>query len=310
MLSSTEIKSLVRGAGAVAAGIAAAGPVDEAVAELYRYFIARGRHGEMGYLDRYHDVRDDATLLLDGARSIVAAAFSYYNHPPREPLRWARYALGEDYHDVVRRRLSAVADEITARTGAACRVCVDTAPLRERYWATKAGVGFIGLNNLLIVPGAGSWCVLGFILTTLPLDPDTPDTRGCDGCGRCIAACPGHALDGQGGMDARRCMSYLTIEYRGDEIPPLGTRIYGCDICQEVCPHNAGVAVTDIAEFAPRPAITGLSREDILSMRQQDFSMIFRGSPIKRTKLAGLVRNALRTGPGTGEGGDLADGQP
>lgn len=306
---SADVKSLVLAAGAVAAGVAEAGPVDDMAAETYARWIARGCHGEMGYLDRYHEVRNDPRLLLDGAVSIVAAAFSYNTVMPEGPLRWARYAVGTDYHDEVRRRLTEVAAEITAQTGAQCRVCVDTAPLRERYWASRAGIGFIGLNNLLIVPGAGSWCVLGFILTTLPLAPDSPCTQGCGECRRCVTACPGHALDGCGGMDARRCRSYLTIEYRGDDIPGLGERVYGCDICQEVCPHNRGAAQTRIEGFAPRPEIVTLGREDILSMRQEDFSRIFKGSPIKRAKLAGLVRNALRTGRDPGERGNLGDGQ-
>lgn len=311
-MTSAEIKEMVLAAGASATGIAEAGPVDAGAASLHESWTASGVHGEMGYLEKYRDVRSDPRLLLEGARSVVAAAFSYYRPQAygRGGLRWARYALGDDYHDVVRSRLAAVAEEITRRSGAQCRVCVDTAPLRERYWAERAGLGFTGRNGLLIVPGAGSWCVLGFIITTLALSPDMPcGDSGCGGCDRCVRACPGHALDGEGGMDATRCRSYLTIEYRGDALPELGRRVYGCDICQEVCPLNHGAEASAIDEFAPRPGLLDLSRDEILTMEQSDFSSFFKGSAIKRTKLAGLRRNALRTRGDSEQGGNLADGE-
>ncbi len=209
-----DIRRLVIEAGAVRAGVVTLGPVDSYAEELYRNWLAEGRHGEMGYLEKYAEVRHDPRLLLEGARSMIVAAFNYYGGEPEvsQPLKWARYAVGRDYHEEVRERLGRVAEAITAATGAQCRVTVDTAPLRERYWAVKAGVGFLGINNQLIVPEAGSWCVLGEIITTLELEADEPDTRNCLGCMRCVKACPGHALDGHGGMDARRCMSYLSIE--------------------------------------------------------------------------------------------------
>lgn len=332
-----DVRRMVAEAGAVRAGVVTLGPVDDCAERLYRDWVAEGRHGDMGYLEKYAEVRHDPRLLLDGARSMIVAAFSYYwgegsNRSDRpaghsctdgdarangneeetgsrisgenvKPLRWARYALGRDYHEEVRERLSHVAEAITAATGAQCRVTVDTAPLRERYWAVKAGVGFIGINNQLIVPGAGSWCVLGEIITTLELEPDEPNQDSCMGCMRCVRACPGHALDGCGGMDARRCMSYLSIEKRyseteGETAPDFGDRIYGCDICQEVCPHNAGACLSDIENFRPRQSILSLTRGDILAMEQSDFSRIFTHSAIKRAKLAGLQRNARASGEG------------
>lgn len=314
---------------AVRVGVATLGPVDDEAEAIYRQWIARGKHGEMNYLANHPDVRHDPRLLLSGARSIIVAAFSY-NHPLHRsgPLKWAGYATGRDYHETVRRILTEAADRLTTDTGAQCRVTVDTAPLRERYWAIRAGVGFIGVNNQLIVPGHGSRCVLGEIITTLPLTPDRPNTDTCLHCMKCVKACPGQALDGLGGMDARRCLSYLTIEKR---IPPstvssgaptspgpdtstvtptspghdtstvtmpdgsparLGGCVYGCDVCQDVCPHNQGVPPTAIGDFAPRPEILALTRDDILAMTQPDFSRIFSHSAIKRTKLSGLQRNA------------------
>lgn len=323
------VKRLVAEAGAVKAGVVTLGPVDDGAERLYLDWIADGKHGDMSYLEKYADVRHDPRRLLDGAKSMIVAAFSYYwgegsnrsintEMPVRSdsqwggyesgkgaeidtPLVWARYALGRDYHEEVRERLGKVAEAITSATGAQCRVTVDTAPLRERYWAVKAGVGFIGINNQLIVPGAGSWCVLGEIITTLELEPDEPCRDSCLGCMRCVRACPGHALDGRRGMDARRCMSYLSIEKRyseadADTTPYFGNRIYGCDICQEVCPHNAGARMSEIEGFRPRQSILSLTRGDILCMEQGDFSRIFSHSAIKRAKLAGLQRNARSQG--------------
>ncbi|MCM1050874.1 MAG: tRNA epoxyqueuosine(34) reductase QueG [Paenibacillus sp.] len=299
-MKSADIKKLVLDAGAVATGIAKARQVTPEAEELYQTWIADGRHGGMEYMERYADVRRDPRMLLDGAESVIVAAFNYYtpkNHGDSmdgssAPLKWARYALGRDYHEEIRDRLSAVAGEITALTGAQCRVTVDTAPLRERYWAVEAGIGFIGVNNQLIIPGTGSWVLLGEIITTLPLEADEPCRLSCDGCMKCVKACPGRALDGHGGMDAGRCMSYLTIEYRGEGPIGCGDRIYGCDICQEVCPHNSCARPSEIPAFAPRESILSLTRDDILTMEQGEFSRIFTHSAIKRTKLAGLQRNA------------------
>lgn len=295
-MDSAEIKRLVTGAGACACGIASVSPVSPDEEKLCTGWIASGKHGAMEYLARYQDVRRDPALLLPGARSIIVAAFNYY-HRDNGSLHWARYALGRDYHEEVRERLS----EVAAMLPGEHRVTVDTAPLRERYWAVRAGVGFTGLNGLLIVPGTGSWVVLGEILTTLELEPDSPlAVSGCGNCGRCLSACPGKALDGRGGMDARKCRSYLSIEYRGEDIPHLGGRVYGCDICQEVCPHNRGARESDI--FTPRGEVISLSLEDVRGMRQEEFSRLFSHSAIKRTKLSGLLRNALRCGTESRDG--------
>lgn len=289
-MDAAEIRRRVLEAGASACGIARVEPLTEAEYHLHESWVASGKHGEMSYLENYAPLRHDPATLLDGAKSIIVAAFNYY-HRDNGPLRWARYALGRDYHEEVRERLSAVASRMEGES----RVTVDTAPLRERLWAVKAGVGFTGLNGLLIVPGTGSWVVLGEILTTLDLEPDRPlDSAGCGECGLCVSSCPGGALDGCGGMDARRCRSYLSIEYRGDDIPSLGGRVYGCDICQEVCPHNRNIRESEI--FVPRPEVTALTRERILEMSQEQFSRIFSHSAIKRTKSSGLRRNALRLG--------------
>lgn len=309
-MENVELGRLLEGAGADAWGVAPCGEVGEEDARLYEEWVASGKHGEMKYLESWPEIRRRPELLLEGARSIVCAAFSYYNPENKGVggLKWARYALGADYHDEIRHRLSEVAEAITEETGAECRVCVDTAPLRERLWAERAGVGYIGKNGLLIVPGVGSWCVLGFILTGHEFSPTPAEPRSCLGCDRCVRACPGQALDGLGGMDARRCRSYLTIEYRGAEMPRLtGGRVYGCDICQEVCPHNRYAPETRIEAFRPRPDVLGLTLGKIAEMTQEEFSTLFRGSAVKRTKLAGLRRNASAAEPGKGNDGDDAE---
>lgn len=304
VMDASELRRRLKDAGVFKSGIARVEAVDADTVTGYDRWLSEGMNGEMAYLEKYHDIRSNPALLLPGARSVVSCAFNYWWGPVDSPLRWASYALGDDYHDVVRGRLQSVADAITAETGAECRVCVDTAPILERYWAVRSGVGFIGLNQQLIIPGAGTHFFLGEIITTLDLAPDAPCTLTCGECRRCLRACPGGALrenDKAPGnpasevtLDSRRCLSYLTIEYRGEF--PEGTRpgkhIYGCDVCQEVCPHNSKAPLSDIEEFRPRAAILRLDTDAILEMRQEDFSAIFRKSAIKRTKLTGLRRNA------------------
>ena len=304
VMDASELRRRLKDAGVFKSGIARVEAVDADTVTGYDRWLSEGMNGEMAYLEKYHDIRSNPALLLPGARSVVSCAFNYWWGPVDSPLRWASYALGDDYHDVVRGRLQSVADAITAETGAECRVCVDTAPILERYWAVRSGVGFIGLNQQLIIPGAGTHFFLGEIITTLDLAPDAPCTLTCGECRRCLRACPGGALrenDKAPGnpasevtLDSRRCLSYLTIEYRGEF--PEGTRpgkhIYGCDVCQEVCPHNSKAPLSDIEEFRPRPTILRLDTDAILAMRQEDFSSIFRKSAIKRTKLTGLRRNA------------------
>lgn len=336
------IKKRLEAAGVFKSGIAEVQSVDDATTEAYRKWLAEGKHGEMGYLENYPDIRSNPALLLPGAKSIISCAFNYYHGPVKSPLQWASYSLGDDYHDVVRKRLQSVAAWISEEYGAECRVCVDTAPIHERYWAVRSGIGFIGRNQQLILPEAGTHFFLGEIITTLELTPHPPCTESCLGCNRCLRACPGKALSHKAvcptlppttgqifdtamqptelaenseldakhrmsyeldttrglshELDARRCLSYLTIEYRGD-FPAgtgLGRHIYGCDVCQEVCPHNANAPLSEIEEFRPRQAILCLDTEAILAMKQEEFSTLFRRSAIKRTKLTGLHRNALQ----------------
>lgn len=292
---SDAIRSLLTQQGACRVAVASVHPVEDWAQHLYSRWLERGMHASMHYLENYPDLRADPSLLLPGAQSIICCAFAFSPAPSGMGARIAAYALGTDYHIVVRERLEIVAQYLRDEYGASARVCVDTAPLRERYWAMRSGLGFIGLNNHLIVPGVGSYLFLGEILTSLHLPPDSPLATDCGKCGRCVRACPTGALQPDGSVDARRCLSYLTIEHRGD-FPP-GTNLhgclYGCDTCAAVCPHNAHASEQSVIEpLLPRPHLLTLTPEECRHMTQSQFSAIFSRSAIKRTKLAGLLRNA------------------
>ncbi len=289
---------LTRERGIASYGVARAMPVEDAEVQRYRRWIAAGHHGAMDYLGRYDEVRSDPRLLLDGARSLVVCAFPYLPSTLRNPSlpHIAAYAYGADYHDVVRARLRDAARDIASKYGGEWRVCVDTAPLRERYWAVKAGVGFIGRNQQLIVPGVGSYVFIGTLVTTLEIGSSNPCTLSCGDCGACRRVCPGQALTADGGMDARRCLSYLTIEYRGEL--PAGTRLhntlYGCDRCQQVCPHNREALTALLPDFEGAEALLGLTVADVMAMDADGFRAVFGRSAVRRAKLEGLQRTARR----------------
>lgn len=281
------------------AGVAPAATVPSSVSRRYREWIATGLNASMHYLDRYHDQRDDPRLLLPGARSVISCAIGYY-HPERQPdgvPTIASYAHGDDYHDVVRSLLDMLADGIRETWGGETRVCVDTAPVHERYWAVRSGIAFRGANGLVIVPGLGTYCFLGEIITTVAFTPTHPSPGGieCGRCLRCVKSCPTDAIGPDGTIDATRCLSCLTIEHRGDfpEHFSTGGRLYGCDTCQQVCPHNRGLAPTPHSQFHLRTAYNTLTATRIVSMTHEEYVEIFRKSAIKRAKLDGLRRNAL-----------------
>lgn len=267
-------------------------PVDARAVEYHQRWLAEGHHAGMAYMANHADLRTDPRTLLPDARSIICVAVPYYTDSPVS-LPISLYARGRDYHEVVRRLLEPLAEALPGQS----RICVDTAPLRERYWAMRAGLGFIGRNNQLIVSGAGSYFFLGFVLTTEELPPtaSTAPARagGCGECRRCVDACPGGCISADGrAIDARTCLSYLTIEHRGPL--PEGMRLptlYGCDVCQRVCPHNAGVRPTHVADFYPSAELAGLTEADVAALTPERFSALFRHSAIKRTKLSGLLRN-------------------
>ena len=281
-----------------ACGFARVEAVDADMRDSYRQWLASGKQAQMGYLDNYVELRDNPALLYPGARTMICVALNYY--PVRfqsgESPRFAYYAYGRDYHDVMRDKLRQLAVFVSSYSGDTGRVCCDTAPVRERYWAVRAGLGFIGKNAQLIIPGKGSFFFLGEIVTTLEADQyDTPQKNRCGSCSRCLDACPTGALEGPRHLNARKCLSYLTIENRG-EIPTeqasrLGNRLYGCDTCQEVCPWNRFARPTQIEAFRPKPALLSLRKEDLKVFSREDYNRIFAKSAVKRAKYEGLIRN-------------------
>ena len=273
----------------------------------YQQWIENGYAGKMGYLEKHLPLKRDVRQLLSEAKSVISLAMNYYTlDPPKslaeDPARGqiSRYAWGDDYHDIIRQRLSELVDFIkqTAETELQVRVCVDTAPIIEREYAQKAGIGWIGKNTNLIHWRSGSWYFLAEILVSIALEPETLPIRGsCGTCTRCIEACPTDAFVEPNLLDSRRCISYLTIELK-EHIPKglrtkMGNLIYGCDICQEVCPWNSKAVPTDDPGFQPRAENLAPTLLSLIGMTQQEFSRRFKGSPIKRAKRRGFLRNVL-----------------
>ena len=262
----------------------------------YRAFLDGGLHGEMGFLERDAEARRGLESILPFAKAVLCAAREV---PPGGPGNVARYARGEDYHDVVRRELKAVVASLRryAPAGAHFRVCVDTAPVLEREWAVRAGLGFVGKNGMLIVPGVGSHVVLGEVLTDLALAPTAAAVDGtwekCGGCSACIDSCPTFAILGPRVVDARRCLSYLTIEKRSpftaEEESWLEGRLFGCDDCQDVCPYNSGSRWTEAAAGLS-PSLDPL---ELASLDDEGFEARFARSAVRRATPDGLRRNAL-----------------
>ncbi|NIW35192.1 MAG: tRNA epoxyqueuosine(34) reductase QueG [Gemmatimonadetes bacterium] len=274
-------------------------------ADYYLDWLERGYHGTMSYLERPDAVerRVDPQQALPSARSIVVVALNYNNEgdgPVDDPSRpvIARYARGTDYHAVFEEKLAELADAVRmlARPSAATRVYVDYGPVLERDHAQRAGLGWIGKNTVLIHPELGSYLFLGELLTDLELEPDAaflPDH--CGTCQRCIWACPTGAIAGPRELDARLCISYLTIELRGPipiELRPLiGNRVFGCDICQEVCPWNREAPATDEPRFRPRDDVTGPELIELMGLDEDEFRRRFAGTPLERPKRRGFLRN-------------------
>jgi epoxyqueuosine reductase len=310
----TRIKRCARDAGFDLCGIA---PVrDFGELHVFPVWIADGKHGEMKYMEARDETgelkRASLARVAPWARSVIVCAINYNTaHPYSTQVRkedasrgWiSRYAWArEDYHDAVLRRLQQIEDELRGlldATGSSLqlRSYVDTGPLIERVYAKYAGVGWIGKNTCIINQQLGSWLFLGVILTSLELTAGRPAPDRCGTCTRCITACPTQAIVAPGALDARLCISYLTIEKRG-EIPDelrsgMGRHVFGCDICQDVCPWNRKAPLTSAEEFEPREDLVNPALDWLAEMQQEGFLEVFRESPVKRAKLSGLRRNAV-----------------
>ena len=296
-----RIKAQAYGLGFDLVGLTRTGPAQ--TAGQFDSWLRVGHAGEMHYLERGAEKRRDSRLPVEGARSAVVVGMSYGGREPSGPV--ARYARGDDYHDVMEHRLRALHACVDTWVGAPVRgkAYVDTGPILERDLARTAGLGWFGKNTMLINRRIGSFFFLGALLLDVELEPDAPfETEHCGTCTRCLDACPTEALLEPGVLDARRCISYLTIELKGpiptDLREPIGALLYGCDICQDVCPWNVrfSQALPNDSPYLAREVLAGedartLSRE-LLAMSHEEFSARFKGSPMKRAKLRGLKRNA------------------
>jgi epoxyqueuosine reductase len=285
------------------AGVAAVQPAPDF--GRFRHWVDRGLAGEMQYLtDHRADIRGDPVRLLPGVQSIICVGLIYNGPEPystsfADPERaWiSRYAWGDDYHDVLRAKLQQLHCKLLEIERFDSRICVDTAPLLERSFGRQAGLGWIGKNTCLINQKLGSWFFIGELLTTLAIEPDRPPPDRCGTCSRCIDACPTDAIvpspDGQFEVDARLCISYFTIELRASipepQRPSMGAHIFGCDICQDVCPWNSRAAQQNEPEFRPREFAPPLER--MAAITETEFRGMFRDSPVSRTKYRGFLRN-------------------
>ncbi len=302
MLTSAAIKAKARELGFDACGIASAESYPEL--EFFAEWLTRGYAGSMAFLAKSADLRADARHAMPSTRTVIATATVYntarpYSTASRDPDRAhvARYAWGEDYHEVILARLDRLVawmHEVHPEPFEACPY-VDTGPVQERVYAQRAGIGWIGKNSCVIHPRLGSWTFLSEILCSLPLETDAPALDQCGSCTLCLEACPTQAIVGPAVVDARRCISYLTIEHRG-QIPEelsraLGTQVYGCDICQEVCPWNAAAPQSADPAWQPRPVWDAPRVSALADLSDESLRDALDGSPMKRARAAGLRRN-------------------
>ena len=321
----TKLKDRAKELGFDLVGVAGAEP--SAFAEEYREWISQGMHGEMGYLERNLERRLDSRELMPDARSILVVGMNYYvaerNEDENEDAAvdenlpaesnpipstapkavFARYARGDDYHEVMTAKLRQLLSYLKEVAGedAEGKVYVDTGPILEREVARRAGIGWFGKNTMLINSWRGSWFLLGEIVTNVVLEIDNPAVGGCGTCTKCLDACPTGAIIEPFKVDSRRCLSYLTIELKGSipeefqaAISADGARVFGCDICQEVCPFNVRRATSTLEPaFQPREITLNSTVSDLLLLTEDEFRAQFKGSPVKRTKRRGLLRNAI-----------------
>ncbi|MFQ5740210.1 MAG: tRNA epoxyqueuosine(34) reductase QueG [Acidobacteriota bacterium] len=294
-----RVKNKAQRLGFQAVGIAAVSSIPP---ERLRAWIKRQYHGQMGYMERTVEKRLNPRQVLDGALSIVSVALSYY-HPGELPDDRpdqgviSRYAAGDDYHDLLEAKLEELLGFVKDLVpGVSGKVYVDTGPVLDKWWASRSGIGWLGKHtNILAKGGLGSWFFIGEILLDVELGYDPPGRDHCGSCRRCIEACPTGAIVQPYLLDSRKCISYLTIELRGD-IPenlrrPMDNLIYGCDICQDVCPWNRKAVHSRVGEFAPREVNLGPQLRELARMSVEDFRRAYRGSAIRRTKWRGLMRN-------------------
>lgn len=306
---SHNIKAEARRLGFFACGIAKAEPVDAATQRHVRQWINRKGYAGMEYMSRNIEKRLDPTLLVPGTKSIISVALNYAPSasPRQDSYQFAAYALGGDYHDIIKQRLRKLAHSlnwheieykpsspITHHSSPLFRVFVDSAPVLERYWAVRAGLGWIGRNHQLIIPHAGTMFFLGELFVNVELDYDQQVKNFCGNCSRCIDACPTHALSTDP-FDASLCLSYQLIENRNELSETakrtMGDTIYGCDRCQQACPWNRFATPNDDPELQPSDEFLNMTKEDWQNLDIERYRQLFKGSAVKRAKYEGLMRN-------------------
>jgi epoxyqueuosine reductase len=302
MIHSEDIKQKARELGFQKIGIVPAAALTEEGQRLGEW-LRRGFHGQMGYMARDAQQRSDPRLLMPSARSVVSVALNYYRPEKHvddpEIGKISRYAWGDDYHDVLGEKLRSLLEWIREKQpGIEARICVDSSPMMDKAWAVQAGLGWIGKHTNLITKEFGSWVFLGELLLSVELDYDALiEADHCGKCTACIDACPTTAIIAPYQLDATRCISYGTIELRSETLPePINSNlenwVFGCDICQDVCPWSRFSKQTEEARFSPREGLVAPKLETLGEITQEEFRVRFRRSAIKRTKLAGLRRNA------------------
>ncbi len=303
-LYSEQIKAEALRLGFSACGIAPAFAVEDSTARSFRQWLSEGKQAGMEYMSNHDAKRLDPRLLMEGTRSIVSVALNYY--PTRllrdDQYQLAWYAYGQDYHDVMKRKLTELQAYIATLSPLPLqsRVFCDTAPVLERYWAWQAGLGWIGKNTQLIIPQAGSTFFLGEIFLDAEADRyDHPQPDRCGNCTRCLDACPTNALEAPYSLNSGRCLSYLTIEHRGAFPPATGlkmqNKIYGCDDCQKACPWNRFAAPCRTPELQPTEAFLRMEKEDWHTLTEEQYRRLFKRSAVKRAKYEGLMRNIRTT---------------
>ncbi|MBN9294589.1 MAG: tRNA epoxyqueuosine(34) reductase QueG [Flavobacteriia bacterium] len=279
-------------------GISKAGFLEEEAPRLEKW-LNNGRHGKMAYMENHFDKRLDPTKLVEGSKSVVSLLLNYFpsHNQNAESYKISKYAYGQDYHDVIKNKLRLFLQEIRNRIGEVDgRVFVDSAPVMDKVWAQKSGLGWVGKNGNLIRPQNGSFFFIAELIIDLELQPDGPIKDYCGTCSKCMDSCPTGALDIPYVVDGSKCISYLTIELK-DELfsaefnGKMQNWMFGCDICQDVCPWNRFSKPHSIVEFEPKADLLDMKYKDWEEMTQELFSKLFTGSAVKRTKFSGLKRN-------------------
>ncbi len=293
---SKMIKSEAKRLGFFDCGISKARFLEEEAPQLERW-LKEGRNGQMKYMENYFDKRLDPTKLVDGAKSVISLLLPYYPQEvqPANTLQIAKYAYGEDYHFVIKDKLKLLFNYINENIGQISgRIFTDSAPIMERKWATLSGLGWRGKNGLLLTK-QGSFFFLAELIIDMDLLFDSPVSSYCGTCTRCIDACPTQAIYSEAKVDGSKCISYLTIELK-EKIPTLfkgkmANKIFGCDICQDVCPHNRKPVRHNEPRLSPHPQLLKMSVKDWKNLSEEQFRTIFKKSAVKRTKYKGIIRN-------------------